>query len=225
MTTTRAPETQERKEPLTRERILHRALAMIDRDGVEGLSMRRLAAELDAAPMSLYNHVPNKEALLEGLTEVLLSQIDVSALDLDDWVEAMRTGMRSFRDVLLAHPNAVPLIETKTVITPAAVRPLEASLTVLSRAGFPPQAALSAHWTFVGFTFGHVTSQIVNPMCRSGGPETDEALSQAGLTADEFPNFLASLPYAASYDAEEAFDFGLDAILQGLKAKLEASDL
>jgi AcrR family transcriptional regulator len=205
------------KEPLTRARILGCALALIDRDGLESLSMRKLAAQLGVAPMSLYNHIPGKDALLEGVTETLLAEIDIS-LPEDGWAETLRSAVLSFRRVLLDHPHAVPLIESKRVMTPAALRPVEFSLSLFRGAGFSPDDALSAHWAIVGFTLGHVTFQISNPLTEVS---PQEALARSGeLPAQQFPCYFEVLPKAASCDYDAAFDFGLDILIQGLQAKL-----
>jgi len=208
------------REPLTRTRILGCALAVIDRDGLEGLSMRRLAAELEVSAMSLYNHVPNKDALLAGVTEALLGEIDLSAVEHEDWRETLRAGFRSFRAALLAHPNALPLIQSKPVATPEAFRPVELSLATLRRAGFDPAAALEAHWLLVGFTLGHVNFQLSNPLM---DPETSEAellLRKQQLPAEEFPHLFECLPHALGCDFGSAYLVGLDTIIVGLEARL-----
>ncbi len=209
----------EPKEALTRQRILTCALAMIDREGLEDLSMRKLATELDVAPMSLYNHVPNKDALLEGVAETMLGLVDLAALDIEDWSEALKAGIKGFRSVLLAHPNAVPLIETKHVVSPEYFRPVEASLEILRRAGFDPQEAMHAHWLVVSLTFGHVMAQITNPICNPN-PANAVAMREANLPADEFPNLMGTLPYIIDYDFDTSFDYSLETVIEGLKTKL-----
>lgn len=207
------------KEPLTRGRILQCALALIDRHGLEALSMRRLASELDVAPMSLYNHLPNKEAVLEGICETMLAEIDLTPLELEDWAEALKIGFRDFRRVLLAHPNAVTLIETKPVVSPEYFRPVEASLELFRRAGFSPKEALHGHLLIVSLTLGHVMSQITNPMCNPD-PETAASMRKSSLPPDEFPNLMRQLPYMLDYDFDESFEFALGTVMEGLEAKL-----
>jgi AcrR family transcriptional regulator len=211
------------RERLSRRRILECALAMIDRDGLEALTMRRLAAELDVSAMSLYNHVPNKEALLGGVTELLMGEIDLSSVEAEaNWVDALKAGFRSFRQSLLAHPNAVSLIESKPMVTPASLRPTEVSLSVLRRAGFDAEGAMKAHWLLVGFTIGHVNFQCA-------GPCDDPAMAEAGwlelrraLPVSEFPHLLEALPYA-THDLEHGFEFGIEVIIAGLQETLRAA--
>lgn len=207
------------KAPLTRDRILQCALELIDRDGLDALSMRKLAAQLGAAPMSLYNHVPGKDAVLEGVTEVLLSEIQITPGEDEAWADTLRAAVLSFRRVLLHHPHAVSLIETKRVMTATALRPVEFSLALFRRAGFSPDDALSAHWAIVGFTLGHVSFQISNPLTEPSAQEPAARPSEE-LSATEFPCYFEVLPQAALCDFDAAFEFGLDILIQGLQTKL-----
>lgn len=220
---TKTPQADGLREPLTRARILATALAIVDRDGLEELSMRRLASELGVSAMSLYNHVPNKDALLEGISEKLLSEINLGAVKTQDWAEGLMIGFRLFRRLLLEHPNALPCVENKPVVTPEAFRPIELSLALLARAGFAPADALFAHWTLVGYTLGHVSFQINNPMAHPEDAEEMMVLKLQRLPQEEFPNLLAALPYTIGCDFDVAFEFGLETVIAGLKAKLEAT--
>jgi len=207
---------------LSRDRILGGAVAVIDREGLDALSMRRLGSELGVGAMALYNYFPNKDALLEGVTEALLAEIDLSAGDHDDWAEAISGLARSFREVLLAHPNAFPLIESKPAVTPDAFRPIELSFAVLARAGFDPQTALQAHWAIVGYVIGHVSFQVNNPLHQPGHRQEEIAIRRANLPFEQFPRVFEVLPYMAHQSFDDAFDFGLKALIQGLKDELEA---
>ena len=208
------------RSPLSRRALLDCALTIIDRDGLESLSMRRLAGEFDVSAMSLYNHVPNKEALLEGVTETLLGEIDLSAADSNDWTEAIKEGFRSFRRVLLAHPNALPLIQTKRAPSPEAFRPIEVSLATLRRGGFDEEGALKAHWLLVGYTLGHVGFMLSNPMLLSDdGPPTDLP-RDAGIVAEEFHHLFECLPFAVACDPDEVYEFGLETIVEGLRRRV-----
>jgi AcrR family transcriptional regulator len=222
--TAKAIETDRRlREPLTRERILACALQLIDRDGLEELSMRRLAAELDVSAMSLYNHVPNKEAVLEGVTEVLLREIELTEMEGLDLETGLKAGLRSFRRVLLDHPNALTLIETRPIVTPDALKPIELSLATLRRAGFSPDDAVRAHWMLVGYTIGHVGFQVNSPIADPSRVQDEIAMRRQTLPVEQFPNLFECLRMAIEGDFDAAFEFGLDAIFAGLKAKLAAS--
>ena len=132
---------------VTRELVLATALELIDRDGVEALSMRRLAAALGRDPMILYRHAPSKAALLDGVVETVLAQLHVDPAD-PDWTGQLRAVARDYRILALAHPKVVPLIVTRPLATPLALRPrgtlrpLEHLLALLTSAGFSGSDAL-----------------------------------------------------------------------------------
>ena len=118
-TTTRA------RRPLTRARILTAALRLVDREGLEALSMRRLGQALGVEAMSLYNHVPNKAAVLDGLVELLLGELEIPGPEAGDWWERIRRIAHSYRRSAHAHPHAFPLAVTRPYNTPATLRQLE----------------------------------------------------------------------------------------------------
>ena len=126
---------------MSRELVLATALAIIDQDGIDALSMRRLGHAMGRDPMSLYRYAANKTDLLDGVAELVLDQLTVDTTD-DDWAAQLRTVARAFRRLALAHPQIVPLLVTRPLATPLALRPLgtlrplEATLELLTRAGF-----------------------------------------------------------------------------------------
>ena len=216
----RPEKTERARAGLTRDKILQTALDLIDRDGLEALSMRRLGAELGVEAMSLYNHVPNKDALLDGVTETMLREIDMTGIEESPWDQAMRAACRSFRSVLLAHPNAMPLIAARPEVTPEAFSPIELSLGLFKKAGFGPEDMVLAHWLVVGYVLGHVGFQVASPLGDPNQVESEVALRKELLPPDAFPNIHASLPYLAKCDFEAGFEFGLDTIIEGLKLRL-----
>ena len=141
MTTPTAAGAADGSGKITRDAVLAAALEIIDRDGADALSMRRLARALDRDPMILYRHAPGKAALLDGVAETVLAQLDVDSAD-PDWVGQLREVARRFRALALAHPHVVPLIVTRPLATPlglrplGTLRPLEDILALLTRAGF-----------------------------------------------------------------------------------------
>src|SRR5277367_1703272 len=210
---------------ITRDVVLTTALEIIDRDGAEGLSMRRLARALDRDPMILYRHAPNKAALLDGVTETVLAQLHVDSAD-PDWAGQLREVARRYRALALAHPHVVPLIVTRPLANPlglrpaGTLRPLEDILALLTRAGFSGPDALHIYRALFGFLHGHVLNElqelIENP------DETDDLLRLGlhRLPIGEFP-LLRSLAHAlASYDGSAELERGLDILLTGLAATL-----
>lgn len=142
-----------RKTPLDREAILDAALAILDRDGLEGLSMRKLGAEVGVEAMSLYNHVPNKDALLDGIHERILMALELPSAR--TWQALLRHQARALHRVLHAHPHAIPLFATRPAATPAAVAQLERYLHVLVKAGFPEATAISVIQLVAQLVVGH----------------------------------------------------------------------
>jgi AcrR family transcriptional regulator len=150
---------------VTRELVLTTALEIIDRDGADGLSMRRLARALNRDPMILYRHAPNKAALLDGVAETVLAQLTVDPAD-PDWAGQLRAVARDYRALALAHPHVVPLLVTRPLATPLALRPpgtlrpLEDVLALLTRAGFVGPDALHIYRALFGFVHGHILNEL-----------------------------------------------------------------
>ena len=126
--------------PLTRQRVLHAAVALADRDGVGSLSMRKLAQELGVEAMSLYHHVANKDDILDGIVDVVFSEIDLPTNDID-WRAAMRQRAISARQALRRHPWATGLMESRSTPGPATLRHHDAVLGILRNAGFSIELA------------------------------------------------------------------------------------
>ena len=210
---------------ITRDIVLAAALELIDRDGVDGLSMRRLARVLGRDPMILYRHAPNKAALLDGVAETVLAQLKVDPAD-PDWAAQLRAVARGYRALALAHPKVVPLLVTRPLATPlglrppGTLRPLEDILTLLTRAGFSGPDALHIYRALFGFLHGHVLDElqelIENP------DETDDLLRLGlhRLPIREFPLLRSLAPALASYDGAAELERGLDILLTGLTDSL-----
>src|SRR5688572_3713024 len=149
-----------RRPPLTREQVLTAALKIIDEDGVEALTMRRLGQALDRNPMGIYRHAADKDALLDGVAEQVLSKLVIhhqpDTNGEHDWETALRRTAHAFRQLALAHPHVVPLLVTRSVSGPLAQRPLgtlrpfEELLEVFIAAGFDPHGALHATRLYTG---------------------------------------------------------------------------
>jgi AcrR family transcriptional regulator len=210
---------------ITREVVLAAALDIIDRDGADGLSMRRLARALDRDPMILYRHAPNKAALLDGVAETILTKLTVDATD-PDWAGQLRSVARNYRALALAHPHVVPLLVTRPLATPLALRPhgtlrpLEDVLALLTRAGFTGPDALHIYRALFGFLHGHVLNELQEIV--ENPDETDDLLRLGlyRLPIGEFPLLRGLAPALASYDGAAELERGLDILLTGLTATL-----
>jgi AcrR family transcriptional regulator len=210
---------------ITRELVLTTALEIIDRDGLDGLSLRRLARALDRDPMIIYRHAPNKAALLDGVVETVLAQLKVDPAD-PDWAGQLRAVARDFRALALAHPNVVPLLVARPMATPLALRPLgtlrpfEDILALLTRAGFSGPDALHIYRALFGFLHGHVLNGLQELV--DNPDETDDLLRLGlhRLPISEFPLLRSLAPVLAAYDGEAELESGLDILLTGLAATL-----
>src|SRR3984885_5387158 len=164
---------------ITREVVLAAALEIIDRDGADALSMRRLARALNRDPMILYRHAPNKAALLAGVAERVLAQLRVDSDD-PDWAGQLRAVPRRYRELALAHPHVVPLLVTRPLATPlglrppGTLRPLEDVLALLTRAGYSTPDALHIYRALFGFLHGHVLNELQEVV--ENPDETDDLL-------------------------------------------------
>jgi AcrR family transcriptional regulator len=210
---------------LSRSIILEAALAIVDRDGMDGLSMRRLSDALGRDPVMIYRHVPNKAAVLDGVAEIVLVQLSVNTAD-PDWAGQLRTVARAFRQLALAHPNVVPLMVTRPLATPLGqrppgmLRPLEDVLALLTSAGFAGDDALHIYRALFGFLYGHILNELQEVIER---PEETDHVLRLGLhrlAITEFPLLRALAPALASYDGAAELDRGLDLLLPGLTATL-----
>src|ERR1039457_696645 len=206
---------------ITRELVLATALEIIDRDGVDGLSMRRLARALDRDPMILYRHAPNKAALLDGVAETVLAQLKVDSAD-PDWAAQLRAVARDYRQLALAHPYVVPLLVTRPLGTPlglwpqGTLRPLEGILALLTGVGFSGPDALHIYRALFGFLHGHVLNELQELIEKPD--ETDDLLRLGlhRLPIGEFPLLRSLAPVLAAYDGAAELERGLDILLPGL---------
>src|SRR5580700_10705665 len=206
---------------ITRDVVLAAALEIIDRDGADALSMRRLARALDRDPMILYRHAPNKAALLDGVAETVLAQLHVDPAD-PDWAAQLRTVARDYRALALAHPRVVPLLVTRPLATPLALRPLgtlrplEDILTLLTRAGFTGPDALHIYRALFGFLHGHILDELQELIDK---PEETDDLLRLGLhrlPIRDFPLLRSLASALAAYDGAAELERGLDILLTGL---------
>ena len=214
---------------ITRELVLSTALEIIDRDGADGFSIRRLARALDRDPMIIYRHAPNKAAVLDGVAEIVLAQLKVDSAD-PDWAGQLRAVARDYRALALAHPHVVPLLVTRPLATPLALRPpgtlrpLEGVLTLLTRIGFSGADALHIYRALFGFLHGHVLNELQEFI--DDPNETDDLLRLGlhRLPIGEFPLLRSLAPVLAAYDGVAELERGLDILLTGLAATLPPPD-
>ncbi|MEO3756837.1 TetR/AcrR family transcriptional regulator C-terminal domain-containing protein [Mycobacterium sp. B14F4] len=215
--------------PVTRSVILRTALRIIDSDGVEAFSMRRLSEAVERDTTVLYRHVASKSAVLDGVAEIVLSQLTVDTTD-RDWAGQLRVVAHRFRALALEHPNVVPLLVTRPLATPlgqrppGTLRPLEDVLTLLTSAGFTGVDALHIYRVLFAYLHGHVLDELQEIVER---PEETDHVLQLGLhrlPITDFPQLRSLAPALASYDGAAELDRGLDLLLTGLTAALTRPD-
>ncbi|HEV3012001.1 MAG TPA: TetR/AcrR family transcriptional regulator C-terminal domain-containing protein [Actinomycetota bacterium] len=217
-----ATQTDPRRAPLTRERVLAAAIDLADRDGIASLSMRKLAQELGVEAMSLYHHVANKDAILDGLIDLVFGEIDLPVGEAD-WKAAMRRRAISAREVLRRHPWATGLMESRSTPGPATLRHHDAVLGILRNAGFPLELAAHAYSLLDSYTYGFALQETSLPF---NTPEETAEVAQAMMAefpADAYPHLTEIavehvLQPGYSYASE--YLFGLDLILDGLEQAL-----
>jgi len=227
--TNRAARQSDKPKPLSRDLVLRTALEIVDRDGVGALSMRRLGRALGKDPMAFYRHAAGKAAVLDGVVELVLDQLQVDTAD-PDWVEQLRSVARSYRSLALRHPHVVPLLVTRPLATPlglrplGTLRPLEAVLELLTRAGFTPASALHIYRSFIGFIHGHVLDELQELV--DNHDEIDELLRLGlqRLPLRDFPLLRGLAAELAAYDGAAELERGLDILLSGLTTQLTTTE-
>ncbi|MFI6744429.1 TetR/AcrR family transcriptional regulator [Nonomuraea sp. NPDC050451] len=204
---------------LSKQRVVVEAIRLADREGVDGLSMRRLAGTLGAGAMSLYHYVASKEELLDAMVDIVFEEIELPP-EGTDWQSAMRRRAVSARQVLARHPWANGLMESRTSPGPANLRHHEAVTACLRQAGFSVLMATHANWLLDSYVYGFALQEASLPF--DTADEFADVIEDAylpQLPPDEFPylNESAAALVAAGFDPAEEFVFGLDLILTALE--------
>lgn len=222
--------------PLSKERVLRAAVALAARDGIESLTMRKLADELGAGAMSLYHYVRNKEELLDGMVDIVFSEIELPSADVD-WRAAMRRRAISTREVLNRHRWAVGLMESRMTPGPASLRLHNAVLGCLREAGFSIEMAIHAYSVQDAYIYGFALQEKSLPFdnAEESAAVAEEQVRQfAELAAErQFAALAEEFPYLAEvvgghvakvgYDFAAEFEYGLDIILDALERRRDTA--
>jgi AcrR family transcriptional regulator len=206
--------TPAKREALSRERILRTALSIVDREGVDAISMRRLGEELGVEAMSLYNHVPNKAAILDGIFETVLTELSVAKRSAS-WQAALRGRARALRAVLRAHPHALPIFATRPAVTQASIAHVELVLDILRNAGFSAGDSLSALQVLFAFVVGHSVASYAPRRT-----DEDSRPAYGRLSAEEFPRVREAALLLGNHDVETEFELGIELMISGLELRL-----
>jgi TetR/AcrR family tetracycline transcriptional repressor len=208
---------------LTPQRVVEGALALADSDGLEAVTIRRLAKELGVTPMALYWHFRNKSELLEGMAARIFEEIDLS-VDADAaWQEQLRALLCSMVSVLRAHPSTAILLSTRTVSSEGSLRAAEVALDILGRGGFSPtQATQIARHALSTVT--NLVSGEPGVVAREESGKRIDARRRArlfleSLPPERYPRLVeAATPLSEGVDPDTYFAFGLDLLLAGIEA-------
>jgi AcrR family transcriptional regulator len=209
-----------KRETLTRERVLRAAVALADRSGIEALTMRRLGQELGVEAMSLYNHVRNKDEILDGIVDLVVGDIEVPGPG-TPWKAAMRHRAISAHETLLQHPWAAVLVMSRFNIGPGMTRYLDATLGRLREGGFSIEGALDAWHALDSHIYGFTMQELSLPFDAADAPQVSAAVLP-GLSASDFPHVVEVIGRVMQTGRTENFAFGLDLILDGLERALAA---
>lgn len=204
---------------LSKQRVVVEAVRLADSEGVDGLSMRRLAGELGAGAMSLYHYVASKEELLDAMIDRVFEEIELPP-EQTDWQSAIRQRAVSARQVLARHPWAIGRMESRTSPGLANRRHHEAVTACLRKAGFSVVMATHANWLLDSYVYGFALQEASLPFDTAGVfADMAEGVYLPQLPPDEFPylNESAAALVAAGYDPAEEFLFGLDLVLVALE--------
>lgn len=214
-------------ERLSRERVLAEAMRLADTDGLGTLTMRRLASALGVEAMSLYYHLPGKEALLDGLVEAVVTEIraEIGRLDVEDgWRPELRGRCLAAREVMLRHPWAPGLIGSRPTIPPSLYAHFEEILATLIRGGFSYHLGHRALHSLGSMVLGF-TQELFSPATAGGSTDVVAAEEDLARMAEELPHIMAMAaaelhdaadPTLGWCDSQAEFEFTLDLLLDGL---------
>jgi AcrR family transcriptional regulator len=196
---------------------LDAALELIDREGAAALTMRRLGAELDVEAMSLYRHVPGRDALLDGISEVMMQELRIAPAT-GDWTRCARSFATGIRGIARRHPEAFALVGLRALNTPDALRPIEVLLRSLRDEGFTPAEAVGAYRLLASFARGYALIEMTG-FTLAPREEGASSLRIDGLPAKDFPVIHELSRQLTRGTTDAQFTLGLDTIIAGLQAK------
>lgn len=207
-----------RRAPLSRERVLSGAVDVADAGGIGSLTIRTLAQQLGVKPMSVYHYVANKDEILDGIVDVVFTEIELPSVD-GDWQSEMRRSAASARSVLRCHPWAIGLLESRTTPGPATLRHHDAVIGTLRGAGFSLEMTAHAYALLDAYVYGFALSEASLPF---NGPETVADVAESMMqhfSAGAYPHlleFATGHVLKPGYDFGNEFEFGLSMILDAL---------
>jgi len=224
-TNTQEKSDREKRPRLSAQRVLAGAVALADETGIEQLTIRRLADALDVKPMTIYHHVPNKEAIIDGMVDLVFAEIEAPDPQLE-WSSAIRRRCSSARVVLGRHPWATPLMETRTSPGPATLAHHDAVLGCFRRGGMSLEMTAHAYALVDAYVYGFALQEASLPA--TSGADIAELAAEIieHFPADAYPHlfeFTTEHVLKPGYDFTSEFEFGLGVILDGLERELSGA--
>jgi AcrR family transcriptional regulator len=218
----RTPGRNESRDTLNRERVVRAAMDLADESGIESVTMRELGRRLGVEAASLYNHVAGKDDLLDGMADLVVAEIDLPSSDVD-WKEAMRRRAVSAREVFSRHRWAAGLVDSREGSGPSRLSYVDRVLGTLLQAGFSPATAGKAFFALDSYIYGFERQR--SSLSLGDDADTTEPAQEvlAAIPQGAYPSLArVAMEHATKpYDEGEAFDFGLDLILDGLQRLLD----
>lgn len=208
--------------PLSRERVIQAALDIVDRDGLDGLTMRALGRELGADPMAAYYHLPNKAAVLDGVVEAVWSELELPEASDKSWQTQLEEIAGAMRDTLRRHPNALPILATRPNLSAPGFRLTDHTLAVLLDAGLPSEEALAFVNAAGEFLLGHALAESAPALPNAEDADILTAVDQA-QAAENFPHLIRVLGEVDLHTLtmDRIFQAGIDAFRRGLERRLD----
>lgn len=200
------------KRGLTREEVLAAAVKIVDDEGLEALSMRRLGQALGVEAMSLYRHVANKEDLLNGIHGALLATVKRPARR-GTWQTRTSALAHALRDMLRAHPRALVLFGTRAAVSPSSILLFEEALEIVAETGLSVDERLHVVHGLLAYVVG-------SALWHFTPGDASEGVAYAALPSAQFPRLREVAPRLAHWDVEAEFELGLDAFLTGVAARV-----
>lgn len=216
---TQSPDTRARRgrpARLTRDQIVASALQLCGTGGMDGLSMRRLARELDVSAMTLYGYFTSKSLLVRAMLDVVAAEMEPEIADEVDWQERLRLMARRIRSALQRYPGLAPLFAEQPDPRGRALAVIEDAVSALRAEGVPGEIALRGVYAVTGYAIGFVAQEVRR---EQGAPRLD----YAELPAERFPNLTELADHVPGFTSDAQFRFGLEALIDGVRREAEAA--
>lgn len=209
---------------LTRNRIIGATMELIEHDGIDAVSMRRLATELGCSVMSLYNYVPSKAALLDAVAEAVMSGIEFTPMPDASWAERVQFQARTFRQLARAHPLCAMIAVSRPATSVVPLRLVERALDTLREAGFSGDDSARLVRTFVAYILGSLLGEVGVAPALAGVDQAvgPGAWSRRTLKAQDFPQVTSAAIELGRNDPDADFEFGLDLLVRAMATLLPA---